>query len=58
MLTMASGHTFCPQVQREGHNDGYVHADTLCTLFGFKAQDIPQCDCAAHTFLNHTNAET
>ena len=58
MLTMASGHTFCPKVQGEGHNDGYIHTDTLRTLFGFEAHDITQCHCAAHTFLHHATSET
>ena len=39
-IMMASGHSFCPKVQRKGHNDGYVHMDTLCTFFGFEAQNV------------------
>ena len=53
MITMVSGHSFCSKVQREGHNDGYVHVhmNTLCTLLGSEAQDIAQCDCVAHTIF-------
>ena len=56
-IRMASGHMFFQNLQKEGHNDGYVHMDNLPNVVGSEAQNVAQCDCYAHRFLLDSTSE-
>ena len=52
ILMTASRHRFCENIRREGHNDGLIFDEHMDVVVGVPAEQIPQCNCSAHTRLS------
>ena len=58
LIVTASRHTFYSTLRIEGVNDGFIYDLNLNQAVRVPAENVPQCDCAAHRRLKGNIAES